>query len=195
MQIKKQGLKPQPASTAVLVRQAARDIEVLLLLRNRHLVFNGGQWVFPGGRIDPLDYPDADCKQEYQAALNAAVRETEEEAGITIELEALRHIAHWTTPEGYSRRFSTWFFLATLTRSVTIKVDHQEIIDFCWRSPCNALLASERGELQLPEPTLQTLRSIAPYRSTSSLHEALAQRPVHVFPKDSQDYPRHCIPR
>ncbi len=187
-------MKPQPASTVVLVRQAVSDIEVLLLLRNRHLVFNSEHWVFPGGRIDPVDYPDADCQQEYHAALRAAVRETQEEAGISIEPGALRHIAHWTTPEGYSRRFATWFFLGSLHEQVSIKVDQQEIIDFCWLPPRSALLANQRGELKLPEPTLQTLRSIAQYRDTQTLHDALALRPVHIFPEHSADYPKHCIP-
>ncbi len=188
-------MKPQPASTVVLVRQAINDIEVLLLLRSRQLVFNSGEWVFPGGRIDVADYPDSACEQEYQAALNAAVRETQEEAGIRIEPAGLRHIAHWTTPAGYPRRFSTWFFLGLLEEQVNIEVDQQEIVDFCWRTPRSALHASQSGEIKLPEPTLETLRSIAQFRDIQTLHSAIAQRPVHVFPEHSPDYPKHCIRR
>ena len=105
---------PTPASTVVVVRQGREDIEVLLLLRSAALKFNGDCWVFPGGRIDPEDYPDQQRLQEYRAAQRAAVRETQEEAGLDISGEALLHFAHWTTPEGMSRRFSTWFFLCVV---------------------------------------------------------------------------------
>lgn len=188
-------MTPQPASTLVLARQAASDIEVLLLLRNRHLRFNGDHWVFPGGRIDPSDYPDSECKQEYQAALNAAVREIQEEAGIAISVDGLRHIAHWTTPEGYPRRFSTWFFIGLLREAVNIVVDQHEIVDYCWRTPRSALQASSSGEIKLPEPTLQTLKTIAGFHNLKTLSEGLEQLPVYVYPEQSPFYPQHCIPR
>lgn len=188
-------MKPHPASTVVLVRQAASDIEVLLLLRNRQLRFNGDHWVFPGGRIDPQDYPDAACQQQYYAALNAAVRETQEEAGVVIHSDNLQHIAHWTTPEGYPLRFSTWFFIGLLYEPTPITVDQQEIVDYCWRTPRSALQASDSGELKLPVPTLQTLQSIAAYRDLRALSAGLDHLPVHVFPAQSPDYPKDSIPR
>ena len=120
-------MMPTPASTVVVVRQGQDDIEVLLLLRSAALKFNGDCWVFPGGRIDPGDYPDAQRQQEYQAAQRAAVRETQEEAGLDISGNNLLHIAHWTTPEGMSRRFSTWFFLCTIPAPAPVQVDAPEI--------------------------------------------------------------------
>lgn len=54
-------LKPVPAATVVLVREAesTTGIEVLLLLRNSSLAFHGGHWVFPGGRIDAEDFGES----------------------------------------------------------------------------------------------------------------------------------------
>ena len=68
---------PVPAATVVLVRESKQDpgLQVLLLQRNSRLVFHGGHWVFPGGRIDEVDYDKTAGGLEYLAAKKAAVRE------------------------------------------------------------------------------------------------------------------------
>jgi len=181
-------MMPIPASTVVVVRQGHKDIEVLLLLRSSVLAFNGGYWVFPGGRIDPQDYPDSQCQREYQAARRAAVRETMEEAGLDINGEPLLHIAHWTTPEGMSRRFSTWFFLCVIPAPKPVRVDAQEILAHHWVSPREAIALHQSGECKLPEPTLQTLRGFIAFQDLSALIEGMVALPIHVFPKDSPFY-------
>src|SRR5262249_22587229 len=50
------GVVAAPAATVVLVRDGERGLEVLLGRRSSKLAFHGGAWVFPGGRIDPVDY-------------------------------------------------------------------------------------------------------------------------------------------
>ena len=95
-----------PAATVVLVREGDEGLEVLLVQRNKALTHMGGMWVFPGGRVDAADYsPQAD---DYRAALNAAIRETREEAGLELEDSQLAYLSHWITPEGAKRRFATW---------------------------------------------------------------------------------------
>ena len=49
---------PIPAATVVLVRDRDGAVETIMLRKNSKLAF-GGMWVFPGGRIDEVDY-DAD---------------------------------------------------------------------------------------------------------------------------------------
>ena len=44
-----------PASTVILLRETNGSLETLLLRRNAKLNFAGGNWVFPGGRVDPDD--------------------------------------------------------------------------------------------------------------------------------------------
>ncbi len=186
-------MEPSPASTVVVVRQAEEDIEILLLLRNTTLTFNGGHWVFPGGKIDREDYPDPDCRQEYRAAMNAVVRETREEAGIDIDPLDLVHVAHWTTPEGYPRRYATWFFVCPVCDPGAIVVDEEEILDFRWMTPRMALHASTAGELKLPEPTFQTLCGIADYRTLDELGRALPDIKIRVFPLQSTFYRAETI--
>ena len=45
----------RPASTVMLVRDAARGPEVLMLQRTAGAAFGAGMYVFPGGRVDPAD--------------------------------------------------------------------------------------------------------------------------------------------
>jgi len=47
--------QPRPAATIVLMRDGLSGLEVLLLRRTRSAGFVPGAYVFPGGRVDPLD--------------------------------------------------------------------------------------------------------------------------------------------
>ncbi|MDX1490660.1 MAG: NUDIX hydrolase [Pseudohongiellaceae bacterium] len=188
-------IEPKPASTVVILREGDSTLEVLLLLRNSTLSFKGGHWVFPGGKVDPDDYPDEAGQEHYLAACNAVIRETEEEAGIDISTERLQHISHWTTPEGGPKRYATWFFVCQLSQQVDITVDNDEILDHCWMSPEQALAACEAGELKLPVPTLKTLRRLAPIDDFAALEQHLSESEVYLFPPESPFYPSHCVPR
>ena len=182
--------KPVPAATVVLARESdsKSGIEVLLLRRNSKLVFHGGHWVFPGGRIDKEDFAAADTDLEFHAARQAAVRETREEAGISIDPERLIHTAHWTTPPKLPRRFCTWFSVCTLRERVEVTVDNDEILDFRWLSPRQALLEAENQELVLPQPTRVTLIDIAAINSLDVLETVVSESSIRVFPKDSAYY-------
>ena len=180
-------LQPVPAATVVLARQAATDVEVLLLQRNANLAFNGGKWVFPGGRIDRSDYPQ-NSNLEFPAACQAAIRETREEAGIEICIEDLIHTAHWTTPPSLPRRFSTWFFVCALRKSVEVEVDRGEIMAHRWITPTQALQECAAKTLRLPHPTQVTLQDLAPFRKLDDLLSNLAQADIRVFPEQSPYY-------
>jgi len=169
-----------PAATAVVLRDGADGLEVLLLRRNSQLAFHGGAWVFPGGRIDAAD---AGTGGELGAARRAAVREAREEAGLALDPDGLVQISHWTTPEGLPKRFATWFFVGE-TQATQIRVDGGEIQAHAWRTPRAALEARDRGEIELPPPTFVTLASLAHHRRAA---EALAAA--------REDEPRVFLPR
>ncbi|HLT63930.1 MAG TPA: NUDIX hydrolase, partial [Pseudohongiella sp.] len=162
-------------------------------------VFEGGAWVFPGGRIDHSDYPDgaspdtpvvpANLPLLRQAAINAAIRETREEAGLDLNPEQLIHIAHWTTPMGMSRRYATWFFLCPLQTAADVVVDSSEILDHQWITPAAALEAHSAGRLRLPVPTQHTLKRLAPHRSLTDLCAEMRTSAIHIFPENSEYCP------
>jgi 8-oxo-dGTP pyrophosphatase MutT (NUDIX family) len=77
---------PQPAATAVLLRDGPTGLEVLLLKRHRASGFVPGAYVFPGGRVDAGDRlvqwdGPVEPPAEYWIA---AVREVFEETGVLL---------------------------------------------------------------------------------------------------------------
>jgi 8-oxo-dGTP pyrophosphatase MutT (NUDIX family) len=147
-----------PAATVVLLRDAAA-LEVLMLHKASSIAF-GGMWVFPGGRIDPEDYPqsgDVDL-----AARNAAVRETAEESGIRASADDFVWFSHWTPPPSTPKRFATWFFAAR-AGAHDVSIDGGEIQNHEWLTPRAALARHAAGEIDLAPPTWVTLHQLARY--------------------------------
>ena len=87
------GVEAAPAATVVCLRDGAAGLEVLLGRRSSKLAFHGGAWVFPGGRIDPEDYPGGVVSEDpdavHTAARTAAAREAMEEAGLVVDPDSL----------------------------------------------------------------------------------------------------------
>lgn len=88
-------MTPRPAATLVAIRQAADDLEVLMLERPARGFF-GGLWVFPGGGVEEIDdsaiarevteFPEDSDDHRWRVA---ALRETIEEVGLAITRPAL----------------------------------------------------------------------------------------------------------
>jgi len=150
-------LTPLPAASVIVLRD--RPLEVLLLRRNEKSSFVPNAWVFPGGVIERDETPEA-----------AAVRETFEEAGLTIDPTSLVLTSRWITPVGIPKRFDTWFFLANVARDANVTIDQQEIVESMWIAPADALA---RRDLKLVFPTIRNLESLTGFDSAG---EVLASR-------------------
>jgi 8-oxo-dGTP pyrophosphatase MutT (NUDIX family) len=164
---------PRRAATVVLLRGGSERLEVLMVQRNPAARFMGGAWVFPGGAVSAQD-------GEGQAGLRcAAVRELEEEAGIALvpgtELVAY---ARWITPAQSHIRFDTWFYLARAPVEAEPAVDGSEVVDFCWISPADALVAGEAGRLEVVFPTVKQLEQLAGFASAEELIDYARDREV-----------------
>jgi 8-oxo-dGTP pyrophosphatase MutT (NUDIX family) len=168
------------AATVILVRDGGRGLEALLVRRNSNLVFHGGSWVFPGGRVDPGDYPTAAADDHETAAVSAAIREAQEEAGLLVPASSLHPFAHWTTPPGRPRRFATWFFLAAAPEAEVV-TDGLEIDDHRWFTPAEALEARREGEIELPPPTFVSLTRLAECADTAAALDQVATYPYLRF--------------
>jgi len=165
-----------PAATVVLLRDEP-ELEVLMVHKNSKIAF-GGMWVFPGGRIDPEDYPeDGDIDA---AARNAAVRETLEEAGISSKAGDFVWFSHWTPPPITPKRFSTWFFAARADDHA-VSIDGGEIQDHAWLSPAAALQRHGAGEIDLAPPTWITLHTLSRYPSVDALLDQLGRRDTKFY--------------
>lgn len=166
-----------PAATVVLVRQNPH-LEVLMLKKNANISF-GGMWVFPGGRVDEADH--AEAGDSLQAAKNAAVRETMEEAGLSLSAEEFVWFAHWTPPASTPKRYATWFFLAPLDQDDEIVVDGGEILNYQWIRPADAHVKHAAGDIDLAPPTWITLHQLAQYEQIADLMAFLRDEPAKHY--------------
>ena len=167
--------EPRLAATAILVRDGADGLEVLLVQRNPEQRFMGGAWVFPGGAVHDEDgSPEA-----------AAIRELEEEAGMRIEdVEALVPFSRWITPVEVKIRFDTFFYVVAAPPGAEPRVDGAECVASRWIRPADALAAGERGELMLVFPTIKHLEQLAELRSVEhALESARTRRVEPILPK------------
>lgn len=177
-----------PAATVVLLRDAPEP-QVLMLHKTSKISF-GGMWVFPGGRIDPEDYPSSSQKEEEKedekdgdinvAARNAAARETMEEAGIESLPQDFVWFAHWTPPPITPKRFATWFFAARAEQH-DVSIDGGEIQDHQWLSPGAALQRHAAGEIDLAPPTWVTLYQLSLYSSTEEILARLDADATRIY--------------
>lgn len=147
------------AATVILLRDAAKGMETLMLRRNSKLNFAGGLWVFPGGRIDDEDRSGSETEEERDAAALCAVREAQEEAALEVDPAALVPFSHWTPPDEAPRRFLTWFFLAPAPVG-EVAIDQGEIHDHRWVTPTEGLRRVRENDIQVLPPTLVTLSEL-----------------------------------
>ena len=155
-------VEPRPAASLILLRDGPDGAEVLLVRRNPEQRFMGGAWVFPGGGTWADD----------EGPATTALRELEEEAGLTLPPDAeLVPFARWIAPEQVRVRFDTWFFVAAAPPGAEPNVDGSECVDARWLRPAEALDAHAGGELLLVFPTIKNLERLG---ETGSVAETLA---------------------
>lgn len=162
---------PIPAATVLLLRDNDGRAEVLMLHKTSKISF-GGMWVFPGGKIDDTDFDETGDPDE--AARNAAMRETQEEAGITIPKENFVWFAHWTPPAITPKRFATWFFVTAAQEDHDIQIDGGEIQNHQWIAPGDALDQHTRGEIDLAPPTWISLYQLSKYDGVDAAMKGLS---------------------
>jgi len=170
----------RPAASAILLRDAADGPEVLLLQRNPEARFMGGAWVFPGGAVHTDDEIEG-----VPGPVAAALRETEEEAGLRLpEPGELVPFSRWITPAQVKIRFDTWFFVARAPEGAAVTIDEAEVVDFRWMRPQDALDAGARDDLLLVFPTIKHLEQLAEFRSVEhALEEARGRKVLPVEPR------------
>lgn len=172
-----------PAATVILVKDSEKGLETLLLRRSRTLNFVGGAWVFPGGQIDPSDFSHDRPDRLTSAARQAAVREAGEEAGISIDPADLVYCSRWTTPEESPKRFDTWFFIAAVS-AAAVRVDGNEIREYRWLNPAEALESQRAGQIQLMPPTFVSLHELSRFdTAAAALNQYRKRLPVCFLPR------------
>jgi len=165
---------PRLASSVIVLRGGGEALEVLLVRRTPKARFMGGVWVFPGGAVDPGEDERA-----------AALRELQEEAGIALDdPSGLVRFSQWITPAQVKIRFDTHFFLAPAPGGAEPAIDGEEIVDWGWFAPGEALRSYADGALELVFPTIKHLEQLATFATADELLEHARGRAVApVTPK------------
>ena len=94
------------------------------------------------------------------------------EMDLRFDLDALAFFAHWTTPAGPPKRYSTRFFAAAAPEGEAY-CDGLETTHVWWAPPAQAVAAHDRGDIELMTPTRATLESLARYPDADTALAAL----------------------
>ena len=170
--------------------------------RNAKTRFLPGAHVFPGGRVDPEDNDvelnggDMDRERmgcdEASAYQVAAIRETEEECGVKLEVNQIAYWSWWLTPKVEPRRYDTRFFIANVGTETVAIHDNVELIESAWWSPSEALRLLRTREIFMAPPTWITLMELAEFTCAADVLKSAGFRntpciePMFVSSGDSQ---------
>ncbi|MEM6615590.1 MAG: NUDIX hydrolase [Pseudomonadota bacterium] len=194
------GIRPRDAATLILVDLTGRSPRFLLGRRRSDLVFMPGRYVFPGGRSDPEDKLHPACKSlpkplvervltrmtghtseaRARALPITAIRETKEEAGITItDPTGLVLAARAITPPGPPRRYDTRFFIADAATAELpddlANAGDGELEDLSWHDH-DSVMAINTAEI-----TRQIVHDTAERFSTGDPFDHLRPIPLYFY--------------
>jgi 8-oxo-dGTP pyrophosphatase MutT (NUDIX family) len=183
----------RPASTVVLIRPSpAPPFEILLVRRNDRVAFMAGAYVFPGGRVDDEDRAHAEQLPQPAGASRfhgltpradlayrvAGVREMQEEASVSLDVDDLIPFAHWVTPEIEIRRYDTRFFLDRMPEGQIARHDEGEMTALAWLTPNDAIARCRAGDIMLPPPTWTTLKQLSRCASIEAAIAWASTKPI-----------------
>ncbi len=163
----------EDACTVVLLRDGNAGLEVLMLERPGASSAFAGAWVFPGGKVDPMDRlgPDGQQLDIIAAAQVAGLRELAEETGQQLQAQDLVQLSLWTPMQRLPRRFRTWFSIAQAPTSEVV-LNPGEHEHYAWLTPAEALARHAAGAMVLAPPTWVTLHHLGKF---ATVRDALAR--------------------
>jgi 8-oxo-dGTP pyrophosphatase MutT (NUDIX family) len=131
---------------------------------------------------NPLPDVDLDAARIAIEARELPLAQFLADHGSVLDAGALHPWARWVTPAVETRRYDTWFFVATLPEGVEAQAVSSEADVAGWVVVQDMLDANERGENRLLPPTIAMLRALieggtvakviaeAPNRSLEPIH-------------------------
>ena len=96
--------------------------------------------------------------------------------GLFCDVAQLSYFLHRVTPEHYTVRFDTRFYLAALPENQIPLHASEEVAESLWVAPNAALERAEAGNYRMMPPTLAVLRSLSSHRSWGALRHAFHLR-------------------
>jgi len=103
--------------------------------------------------------------------------------GLCMAGDALHYFSFWETPRIQPKRWQTRFFLAELPPGQSAQHDGREVTDSRWLRPADAVALGKSGDLDMPFPTMRTLRELKPFDSVGALMDWAAERRLQGISK------------
>ncbi|MGH7929018.1 MAG: NUDIX hydrolase [Candidatus Binatia bacterium] len=85
------------------------------------------------------------------------------------DLSRLAYLDHWVTPDIYSMRFDTRFYIAILPNSQTPLPSSEEVTHSVWLNPGDALAQIDRRDFPILPPTTTVLQELGRFSSWERL--------------------------
>ncbi|HZD41916.1 MAG TPA: hypothetical protein VE131_14430, partial [Terriglobales bacterium] len=113
-----------------------------------------------------------DAKRRSLASGTCLLPQLLESEGLFCDLGRLNYLFHRITPEKYSVRFDTRFYLAALPDNQTPLAFSEEVSETLWLTPKTALDRANSGNYPMMPPTIIVLRTLAEHDSWENLRTA-----------------------
>ena len=124
-----------------------------------------------GSDFNP-DAKESDLLNTLRADLNTgkiSFAEVLKEFNLRLAVDKLIYLSHWITPNMEIRRYSTRFFIASMTNDQEAIHDGHEAVDSLWVKIDQALEEHNQGNFPIIMPTIKNLELASGYQSTLSL--------------------------
>jgi 8-oxo-dGTP pyrophosphatase MutT (NUDIX family) len=124
---------------------------------------------------DDIQSSDGEWKQRIELKRQAIVnkqldlRSFLESENLYCDLSRVAYFDHWVTPDIYSMRFDTRFYVATLPANQTPLERSEEVTDSLWIRPEDAIARVHRRDFPILPPTTTVLQNLARLRSWERL--------------------------
>jgi 8-oxo-dGTP pyrophosphatase MutT (NUDIX family) len=116
---------------------------------------------------DTIDLTDAQRQQRTENQRQAIVKNQLGFAGflesekLCCDLSRAVYFDHWVTPDIYSMRFDTRFYVATLPPNQTPLEHSEEVTNSLWIAPAEAMARIHRRDFPILPPTTTVLQNLA----------------------------------
>lgn len=120
----------------------------------------------PRGEPRLVSFDSPETRERYQAYRDGlrnhriTLREILEGENLTLALDRLHFFSHWITPEFFSIRYDTRFFVTALPPGQEACPDGDEVTNHLWITPRAALEGYLSGRLHMVVPTIVTLEEL-----------------------------------